>query len=222
MPTPATTPKPEIRAPRSFSGVRRSEGPEIPQIADGTYIGHIKEVGESTSTYNGETRDQLLVTFEILDDDLRLSNGNYLELRAYISIPPTLATAGTLNENSNMYALMQALGYDMKAEMLDVIPSDWQGMECQVSVENKAIKEGQNAGQVRPRITAYTRLPKGMLSNYAANADAPEPPPPPPARTPAPRPASAPPPRPAASTVRRTSQATAAPAPAATNDDNDF
>lgn len=215
MPTATTNrPKQEERAPRSYGKARRSEGPEIPQVPDGTYVALILDITETDSLYGGT---QLKIKWEILDEDLRKANGNYQDIGSFVAIPETLVTDGKLNENSNMFKLMNALGFDMNAEELDVDPPSWQGMECQISVENRTVKEGDHAGQVRPKIAAYTRLPKALRGQQA------EPPPPPTRQAPPPRPASAPAPRPAAAatTVRRTSQA-AAPAAVAADDDNDF
>lgn len=212
MPTATTSrTKMEERAPRSYSGVRRSEGPEIPQVPDGTYMASIADITETDSLYGGT---QLKIKWEI--SDLLKANGAPQDIGSFVAIPPTLVSDGALNENSNLFKLMQALGFDMASEELDVDPPAWQGMECQITVQNKVVKEGDNAGQTRPKITAYTAIPAALRSRYATNTQ--EAAPPPAAKRPVPpRPASAPP----ASAPARPA-ATRAAAPANDDDGNDF
>lgn len=187
-----------LREPRSYGTATKSEGPEIPQVEDGEYRANVKDVKETTSSYNGEEKDQFVIEFELLD--LHKGNGDYQTLRSYIAIPPTLITDGKLNENSNLYAFLTALYGDLDPKGIVVEPLEWIGEELRVIVENKAVKEGQNAGQLRPRITKFMRKKVQPATRTPAAAARPQP---------AAARASAPPPR----TPNR-------PAPATSNDDD--
>lgn len=178
-----------LREPRSYGTATKSEGPEIPQVEDGEYRANVKDVKETTSSYQGEDKDQFVVEFELLD--LRKPNGDYQTLRSYIAIPPTLITDGKLNENSNLYAFLTALYGDLDPEGIVVEPLEWIGEELRVIVENKAVKEGQNAGQLRPRITKFMRKKQAPKVAPAAARPAPARAAAPPPRTPAARPAPA-------------------------------
>ena len=220
---PATTQtQNKLREPRSYGRVTKSEGPLIPQIADGTYLAQVADIQEGTSNYNGEEKEQFVIKLEILDDDYRKDNGDPLDLRAYISIPPTLLNDGVLNENSNLFKFMLALGYDMGSE-IEVEPAQWQGERLLVEVTNKETTSQDGKKVTRPRITGYTRPPKGMLAGAApagktaATGGF--------SRTAPARPASARPPARATAAPPKTKAPAStddAPAPAESDDDNDF
>jgi hypothetical protein len=141
----------ELRPARRFGSATKSTGPEIPELDDDNYAAVVKTVNESTATYDGEPKEQFVVEWELLDcykpDKTRYT------LRGYVSIPPALVSEGRLNSKSNLYGLLMALGYT--DETLEVNPDAWLGKECRVTVVNKTIESGENAGTVRPRITGY-------------------------------------------------------------------
>lgn len=191
-----------MREPKVYGNATKSTGPEIPEIEDDLYRAMVKDVKQTTGAFQGSPREQYVVEFELLD--VKKADGNPLTLRSWITIPPALIADGTLNESSHLYEFLMALGYT--DENLEVDPTQWQGEELRINVENKEIKEGENKGKTRARITGWK---KPRAAGKAAE----------------PEEKKAAPARPAAAAERPARQrATAAPAAAAdTNpDDDDF
>ncbi len=72
-----------------------------------------------------------------------------LTTRQYFTIPAGLKSSGSLNKKSNIFALMEVLGFDMEGKF-KVDPQAWQGMEAQIML--KAPREdGEQTGW--PRVT---------------------------------------------------------------------
>lgn len=122
----------------------------VPDVEDGEYAAFVHKVKETQGTWEGETYDQYIVEYalsEIEDDE----NGQPITLAQFIRIPAALQTDGVLNNESNLYYLLEALGYDMSDLTID--PDEWIGKPVRIVVKNKKLQQGKNAGQVRPRIT---------------------------------------------------------------------
>lgn len=161
----------ELHEPQAFGRVRKGAGAEIPEIDDGMYAVMIKDVQQGESSFDGEVRNQYVVEFEFAE--VVKANGEPLTLRGYIAIPPGLINDGLVNEKSNLYAFLMALGYT--DDDLEVDPRKWQGADLRVIVENKEVKSGDNKGQVRPRITGYKKKARVTTSAPAAKKAAPTP-----------------------------------------------
>lgn len=158
----------ETRQPRAFGTATKSTGPEIPEIEDDLYVAKVKEVEETTASWQDSEFDQYVVEWELAD--VRKEDGMRMTLRSFIRIPDGLVNEGIVNENSNLYAFLRAIGYDDDGLVVD--PVAWIGKKARIVVENKQIKAGANAGQVRPRITGYKPL-KGETA-AAARVGAPK------------------------------------------------
>lgn len=142
-----------MREPRAYGSATKSTGPEIPELEDDLYRAIIKDVKQTTGAFQGAPREQYVVEFELLD--VKKADGNPMTLRSWIAIPPALISDGTLNENSHLYEFLMALGYT--DDNLEVDPGAWQGEELRINVENKEIKEGDNKGKVRPKVTGWKK-----------------------------------------------------------------
>lgn len=138
----------QLREPKSYGKATKSTGPDIPAIDDDNYRALVKDVKEGDSFYGGS---QFVVEFELLDE--KKANGDLLTLRGYIKIPDGVINDGTLNENSKLYEFLKALGYT--DDNIEIEPADWQGEELRIVVKNTEVKEGENKGQVRPKVTGY-------------------------------------------------------------------
>ena len=141
---------------RSFGKVEVGSGSfPIPEVEDGYYQATIKSIDDREGEYEGETFPQYLIIwqFDELDDAV---TGEPIELAQFVRLPPLLIKDGLLNEKSNLYGLMEGLGCDMENPVVE--PNDWIGKSARIHVENKEIKKGQNAGQVRPRISAVKKV----------------------------------------------------------------
>lgn len=158
----------ELQEPKAYGRATKGTGAEIPAIEDDLYTATIKDVKQGQNAYDGEIRDQYVVEFEL--HDVLKANGDPLTLRGYISIPPGLINDGVVNEKSNLYQFLMALGYT--DDTLEVDPAAWQGEELRVVVENKEIKSGDNKGQVRPRITGYKKKKAAAAATPAKRAPA--------------------------------------------------
>ena len=141
----------------AYGAATKGVAPPPVDIDDDLYPAHVKDVEDSESTYNDQTSPQYKITWEF--DDVDRDDGQPLTLLSWVRIPDGLIADGLVNEKSNLYALLMALGYT--DENLVVDPDEWQGQGCRVVVENKEIKSGDNAGQIRPRITGYKPSKKG-------------------------------------------------------------
>jgi len=117
-------------------------------VADDLYDAEIIEIGDPRDVPNnfkdGEMQTQFHIQWALLGDDLPED----ASLRQYVTIPDAYINSGYLNEKSNLFHLMEALGFDMKGRYM-VDPPSWLGKKARVMVENKANKEGE----MRPRIT---------------------------------------------------------------------
>ena len=155
----------ELKAPQSYGRVTKSTGPEIPAIDDDYYEACIKDVQQG-ATFDG-TGEQFVIEWEMTEGPYK-SNGEPMTLRQYVNIPAGVHD-GNLNEKSNLYALLVALGYE--DDDMEIEPANWQGLVARINVENKVIKQGDNAGQTRPRITGV-KPSKGTGPKAAAAAQA--------------------------------------------------
>lgn len=142
-----------MREPKAYGSATKSTGPEIPELEDDLYRAIIKDVKQTTGSFQGAPREQYVVEFELLD--VNKADGTPMTLRSWISIPPALMSDGTLNENSHLYEFLMALGYT--DDNLEVDPAAWQGEELRINVENKEIKEGDNKGKTRPKVTGWKK-----------------------------------------------------------------
>lgn len=145
-----------MRDPKAYGSATKSTGPEIPDLEDDLYRAIVKDVKQTTGSFQGAAREQYVVEFELLD--VKRADGNPMTMRSWIAIPPALMTDGTLNENSHLYEFLMALGYT--DDNLEVNPAAWQGEELRINVENKEIKEGDNKGKTRPKVTGWKK-PRG-------------------------------------------------------------
>jgi hypothetical protein len=123
-----------------------SSGQGIPEIPDDLYDAMIREVTEPVTEpdpYNaGRQRTQFYMVWEITDGDYAGQT-----LRQYLSIPNGL-DQGYINDKSNLFAVMDALGFDM-TQRVRVEPWTWEQMTARILVENKPNREGEP----RPRVT---------------------------------------------------------------------
>lgn len=123
---------------------------EWPAVPDDLYDAIVKDVSEpeeQADIFNpGKTRTQFYLTWELAGGDVPEGT----TLRQYLSLPESYLSDGYVNEKSNLYKTMEALGYDMGGKF-KVDPPSWQGERARVMVENKV---GANGGDPRPRITA--------------------------------------------------------------------
>lgn len=128
--------------------VKISAASEYPEVPDDLYDAMIADISEPETRpdpFNeGKDKTDFFITWEITSGDVRPGT----TLRQYVSLPEQFMTEGYLSEKSNLYKVMEALGFDL-AGNFKVKPSTWQGMEARVMVENKANK----MGEIRPRIT---------------------------------------------------------------------
>lgn len=126
-------------------------------VPDDLYEARIIEVGEPQDVQDifakepGKMKTQFYIQWEIKSDDLEEGTS----LRQYMTLPDAYLNSGYLNEKSNLFHLMDALGFDMAARF-KVDPPSWVGKRARVMVENKPNKEGE----FRPRITDVKPLRK--------------------------------------------------------------
>lgn len=117
-------------------------------IPDDLYDAEIIEIGEPKDVPNpfkeGEMQIQFHIQWQLLGDDLPED----ASLRQFVNIPDAYIHSGFLNEKSNLFKLMGALGFDMTGRFR-VDPPSWVGRRARVMVENKENKEGE----LRPRIS---------------------------------------------------------------------
>lgn len=159
----------DLREPQAFGRARKGTGGDVPEIDDGMYAVTIKDVKQGTNTFDGETREQYVVEFEFEFETK--PNGEPLTLRGYIAIPPGLVSDGVVNDKSNLYGFLTALGYTDDDLVVD--PRAWQGQSLRVVVENREIKSGDNKGQTRPRITGYKKRARAAAAAAPAKRSAP-------------------------------------------------
>jgi len=128
---------------------------EIPQVDDGVYPASIKDVRDHVGEWDGQSFDQYIVEWEL--KNYLKEDGAPATLAQFVRIPDGLyEDPPVLNDKSNLYMLMSAIGYDM--EEPEIEPDDWIGKRAQLVVKNKKIEKGQNAGQIRPRIETLLPL----------------------------------------------------------------
>lgn len=126
-------------------------------VPDDLYEARIIEIGEPTDVPDifakepGKMKTQFFIQWEI--DSADLEEGT--SLRQYMTLPDAYLSSGFLNEKSNLFHLMEALGFDMTARF-QVDPPSWVGKRARVMVENKPNKDGE----LRPRITDVKPLRK--------------------------------------------------------------
>ena len=118
-----------------------------PVVADDLYDARINEVGDPETKpdfFNPEQlKTQFWISWELLSDDVPADT----TLRQYVTIPPGLQE-GYLSDKATLYAVMEALGFDMDARF-EFDPRQWVDMRARVMVENKPNKDGVDV----PRIT---------------------------------------------------------------------
>ena len=122
-------------------------GGEWPEISDDLYPAMIQDISEPATKADpfnaGKEKTDFYITWELYGD---VPDGT--TLRQWITIPEGYINDGYLSDKSNLFKLMEALGFDLSGKFR-VDPPSWQGMEARVLVENKPNKDGD----LRPRIT---------------------------------------------------------------------
>lgn len=144
-----------------------SAGGEIPNVPDDLYEAMVQDVSEPITRpdpFNaGKDKTDFYITWELTSGDVAAGT----TLRQYVGLPEQYANEGYLSEKSNLYKVMEALGFDLNGKFR-VAPSTWQGMEARVMVENR---QTQN-GETRPRITAVKPARKQKAAAPAAKKKA--------------------------------------------------
>lgn len=130
-------------------------GYEIPQLEDDYYVARIKSVKEGQGKFGDDEFDQYIVEWEL--KEAQKSDGSNVTLLQWIRIPDGMwQQPPVLNPDSHLYHLLEAIGENMEEPECD--PDMWPGKVARINVENKKIEKGQNAGQIRPRITGVKPL----------------------------------------------------------------
>lgn len=139
-----------------------SSGQGVPEIPDDLYDALIREVAEPVTEADpwnaGKMRTQFYIVWEITDGDVAGST-----LRQYLSVPAGLEQ-GFINDKSNLYSVMDALGFDL-TQRVRVEPWNWVGMTARILVENKDNREGEP----RPRVTGVKASRKKSSQAAPAN-----------------------------------------------------
>lgn len=140
----------------------RGTGYEPPALDDDIYFAEIVEVGEPFDQAKFDDpnviQTRFFVQWQIEGDDVPED----AQLRQYMTLPDAYLNSGYLNEKSNLFILMQNLGYDMTGRFR-VNPPEWVGKRARLVVKNKPGKEGD----MRPRIESVMPLKKASAAPKA-------------------------------------------------------
>lgn len=121
---------------------------EWPEVADDLYDARVMDVSDPKTgpdTFNpGKEKTDFYITWELLSGE-----AEGVTLRQYITLPEGFLGDGYLSEKSNLFKVMDALGFDLNGRFT-VDPPTWIDMRARVMVENKPNKDGE----LRPRITS--------------------------------------------------------------------
>ena len=163
--------KPETMSNSSWSNpnftkeAERGTGYEPPALEDDIYFAEIIEVGEPFDQAKFDDpnvmQTRFFVQWAIEGDDVPED----AQLRQYMTLPDAYLNSGYLNEKSNLFILMQNLGYDMTGRFR-VNPPEWVGKRARLVVKNKPGKEGE----LRPRIESVMPLKKAGKAPKQAKA----------------------------------------------------
>lgn len=153
----------------SWSGKTRDAevggGGDIPNIPDDIYDAIIKDVSEpTTSVYDGKEREQFYITWELTSGDVVGES-----VRQYITLPEVYLNEGYLSEKSNLYKVMEALGFDLTGRFR-VDPPSWQGMEARVDLEQERDRNGDPLRW--PKVTKVKPKRQAKKQPVAAGAGA--------------------------------------------------
>lgn len=112
-------------------------GGDAPIVPDDLYDARVCFVSEPETKTDifkddGSTKTQFYIDYELLSDEVPEST----TVRQYISLPPQYLENGVLGEKSTLYAVMEALGFDMDGRF-KVEPHKWIDMRCRVMTEQK-------------------------------------------------------------------------------------
>jgi|GEM_PF-4599012 len=149
--------------PNFSKEAERGSGYEAPELEDDIYFAEIIEVGEPFDQAKFDDPNVMQTRFwidwSIEGDDVP----DDATLRHYMTLPTAYLNSGYLNEKSNLFILMQNLGYDMSGRFR-VNPPEWVGKRARLVVKNKPGKEGD----LRPRIESVMPLKKASSAPKAA------------------------------------------------------
>lgn len=142
-----------------------SEGGEYPDIDDGLYLvtlSDVKDPEERAGLFGMQT--QFAIKWEF--DDIVQSNGDLIWLWQYVTLPQNYLDKGKLEKKSNLFKLMDTLGFDMTSDSILVDPRDWHGTEARLQVVNRGTESDPTA--IRPRIAdVLARVSKKRPANAA-------------------------------------------------------
>jgi hypothetical protein len=129
---------------------------EWPEIPDDVYDAIIADVGEPETRpdhFNPEVeKTDFRLKWELISDELPENTWLY----QWVTLPEGFLANGTVHKKSNLYAVMEALGFDMTGKF-EVDPLTWQGMQARAVVKNAETAEGA----MRPRIKSLMPAKKG-------------------------------------------------------------
>ena len=134
-------------------------GGDFPEAPDDLYDAMVQDVTEPRTgpdLFNpGKEKTDFIVKWELTSGGV--PDGT--TLWQYVTLPEQYLENGYLSDKSNLYKVMDALGFDLEGRFT-VNPPEWQGMPARVMVENKPNKDGE----LRPKITAVKPARKTKIA----------------------------------------------------------
>lgn len=124
-------------------------GGDVPDIPDDLWDARVADVSEPITAPDpfkeGEEKTQFYVVWELLSDELPKDT----TVRQYISLPPMYLDQGILGEKSNLWKVMNALGFDM-AGRFKVEPEKWVDMRARVMTDQPDKSKFAKVTDVKP------------------------------------------------------------------------
>ena len=134
-------------------------GGDFPDVPDDLYDAMVQDVTDPRTgpdLFNpGKEKTDFIVKWELTSGGV--PDGT--TLWQYVTLPEQYLENGYLSDKSNLYKVMDALGFDLEGRFT-VNPPEWQGMPARVMVENKPNKDGE----LRPKITAVKPARKTKIA----------------------------------------------------------
>jgi hypothetical protein len=144
------------------------EGREYPVIPTDLYEGEIVRVGDPFET-DGQygPRTKFVLDWELTGGDIE----DPAILPQFVTLPVKFLENGYIDKKSHLYALMKALGFDMEAAQLRVMPQEWVGMKARVDVETKVQPDGSERSYIQGLKPPRQRKPVAVKPGPARRAE---------------------------------------------------
>lgn len=115
--------------------VAGGEGGDFGDLDDGIYVGEILNISDTyEDTYEGKTSTKVTIEFAILPEHAGQEVPDGYTRTYWLTLTKGFLQNGAVSDNSNLYGLLEALGYNMAQQPIAFDSDEWVGRRVRVDI----------------------------------------------------------------------------------------